>query len=116
MRTALFGGTTLFGTPARLLNDFFAFPGSDATTLRNGFFVTADDVNGDGWVDLTFGGGPGGAPRMFVLSGPLVAAGDVDGAYIPPAKCGSDVTILPTPQTTVGLCSPPTGYGLNPTS
>src|SRR5206468_12542343 len=35
-RTALFDGTTLLGTPARLVGDFVAFPGTDAVTLRNG--------------------------------------------------------------------------------
>src|SRR5262249_13824291 len=34
-RVAVFDGTTAFGgQPRRLLNDFFAFPGSDAVTLR----------------------------------------------------------------------------------
>src|SRR5262249_51625935 len=33
-RTAGFDGKTLFTTPARLVNDFFAFPGTDAVTLR----------------------------------------------------------------------------------
>ncbi|MDB5312253.1 MAG: Calx-beta domain protein, partial [Gemmataceae bacterium] len=45
-RIAVFNGTTLFTTPTRLVNDFFAFPGPDATTLRNGTFVAAGDVNG----------------------------------------------------------------------
>ena len=83
-RTAIFNGTTLFGTPARLLGDFFAFPGSDAVNLRNGVFVAAGDVNGDGFADLVFGGGPGGAPRVFVLSGALASAGNVAGAQAAP--------------------------------
>ncbi|QDU22628.1 DUF4394 domain-containing protein [Urbifossiella limnaea] len=76
-RTAIFDGTSLFGTPTRLVNDFFAFPGTDATTLRNGVFVAASDINGDGTDDLVFGGGPGGAPRVFILDGAQVAAGNV---------------------------------------
>jgi hypothetical protein len=83
-RTALFDGKTLFTTPARLLGDFFAFPGTDATTLRNGVFVAIGDVDGDGKGDLIFGGGPGGAPRIFILSGALVSAGDVAGAQASP--------------------------------
>lgn len=67
-RVALFDGATVFGTPTRLVNDFFAFP-DDAATLRNGVFATLGDVDGDGCADLVFGGGPGGGPRVYVLSG-----------------------------------------------
>lgn len=80
-RVALFSGATLFGTPTRLLNDFYAFPGSDSTSLRNGAFVAAGDVDGDGFADLIFGGGPGGAPRVFVLNGRLLSAGDIQATY-----------------------------------
>ena len=52
------GGPKLFG-------DFFVFE----DTLRNGVFVTAGDLNGDGRDDLIVGGGPGGGPRVFALSG-----------------------------------------------
>jgi uncharacterized delta-60 repeat protein len=83
-RVALFNGTTVFGTPTRLVGDFFAFPGDDAVNLRNGAFVAAGDVNGDGFAELVFGGGPGGAPRVFALSGQLIAAGNVTGAQAAP--------------------------------
>src|SRR5439155_19859135 len=76
-RTAVFNGTTLFTTPTRLVGDFFAFPGTDAVTLRNGVFVAIGDINGDGFADLIFGGGPSGAPRVFILSGQQVSGGDV---------------------------------------
>jgi hypothetical protein len=83
-RTALFDGKTVLATPTRLVGDFFAFPGSDATTLRNGVFVAAGDVNGDGFADLIFGGGPGGAPLVFILSGALISVGNVAGAQAAP--------------------------------
>ncbi len=84
-RTAIFAGqSVLVGSPSRLVADFFAFPGSDALNLRNGSFVAAGDVTGDGYTDLVFGGGPGGAPRVFILSGALVTAGDVSGAQAAP--------------------------------
>jgi len=83
-RTALFDGKTMFTTPLRLVGDFFAFSGSDAVTLRNGVFVAVGDVNGDGFAELIFGGGPGGAPRVFILDGALVAANNVAGAQSNP--------------------------------
>ncbi|HEX4611208.1 MAG TPA: Ig-like domain-containing protein, partial [Urbifossiella sp.] len=83
-RVAVFDGKTVLGTPTRLVPDFFAFPGSDAVNLRNGAFVAAGDVTGDGFADLVFGGGPGGAPRVFILSGALVSAGAIQAAYDTP--------------------------------
>jgi hypothetical protein len=83
-RVAVFNGTTVLTVPTRLVNDFFAFPGTDAVTLRNGAFVSTGDVNGDGFSDLIFGGGPGGAPRVFILSGALVSAGTLQAAYDAP--------------------------------
>jgi hypothetical protein len=83
-RTAVFNGNSLFASPTRIVGDFFAFPGTDAVTLRNGTFVSIGDVNGDGFADLIFGGGPGGAPRVFALSGQMVSAGDVAGAQATP--------------------------------
>ncbi|HJZ59466.1 MAG TPA: FG-GAP-like repeat-containing protein, partial [Gemmataceae bacterium] len=70
--------------PVRLVGDFFAFPGDDATRLRNGVFASVGDINGDGFADLIFGGGPGGAPRVFILSGKTVTAGNVAGAQAAP--------------------------------
>jgi hypothetical protein len=83
-RVAIFDGNTLLSvdvgaTPPKLIGDFFAFPGEDATRLRNGVFVAVGDVTGDGKGELIFGGGPGGGPRVFVLDGATVAAGDVSG-------------------------------------
>jgi hypothetical protein len=82
-RAALFDGTTLFTTPTRLINDFFAFP-EDAETLRNGAYVALGDVDGDGFADAVFGGGPGGAPRVFILGGDRLRSGDLPGALASP--------------------------------
>jgi hypothetical protein len=65
------GASVLAGRPAQALN-FFAFE----DTLRNGAFVAAGDVTGDGRAELVFGGGPAGAPRVRVIDGAgLLAAG-----------------------------------------
>jgi hypothetical protein len=66
-RVAVWDGkaVTPGAAPRRLVNDFFAFePG-----LRDGAYVAAGDVTGDGRADLVLGGGPTGAPRVRVLSG-----------------------------------------------
>jgi uncharacterized protein (TIGR03118 family) len=81
-RVSIFDGISVLAgsTPTKLVNDFFAFPGSDATTLRNGVFVAAGDFDGDGFADLAFGGGPGGGPRVLVVSGNLLRQGMIDAA------------------------------------
>ena len=68
-RAAIYNGTTFFSTRTKLVNDFFAFPGMDSVRLRNGVYVAAGDLNADGYSDLIFGGGPGGAARVFAISG-----------------------------------------------
>ena len=73
-RVAVYDGTSVTGnraTPRRLVGDFFAFE----QTLRNGAYVAAGDVTGDGSADLVLGGGPGGGPRVRVLNGAELAAG-----------------------------------------
>ncbi len=64
-RVAAFNGQSLTGTPVKLFPDFFVFE----QTLRNGVFVAAGDLDGDGFADVIVGGGPGGGPRVFALSG-----------------------------------------------
>ena len=51
-RVAAFDGKSLSGTPLKIFGDFFAFE----QALRNGIFVTAGDINGDGFADLIAGG------------------------------------------------------------
>jgi hypothetical protein len=65
-RVAAFNGATLgpYGGP-KLFGEFFVFE----QTLRNGVFVAVGDLNGDGFADVIAGGGPGGGPRVFGLSG-----------------------------------------------
>ena len=64
-RVAGFDGKSLATTPVKIFGDFFAFE----QTLRNGIFVAAGDINGDGFADLIAGGGPGGGPRVLALDG-----------------------------------------------
>ena len=67
-RVAVFDGTSVrtgAATPVKLFGDLFVFEAA----LRNGAYVTGGDLNGDGFADLIAGGGPGGGPRVFALSG-----------------------------------------------
>lgn len=70
-RIAVFNGATIAtpvtGTvlPPKLVGDFFVFE----PTLRNGVFIAAGDITGDGFADVLAGGGPGGGPRVFGVSG-----------------------------------------------
>jgi hypothetical protein len=64
-RIAVWNGLTLASTPEKFFGDFFVFE----DTLRNGVFIAGGDINGDGFADVIAGGGPGGGPRIFALSG-----------------------------------------------
>jgi hypothetical protein len=65
-RVAAFNGAALTSTGGpKLFGDFFLFePG-----LRNGAYVTAGDLDGDGFAELIGGAGPGGGPRIYAVSG-----------------------------------------------
>ncbi len=72
-RVAVFDGNSIRTgqTPTRLMADFFVFE----NTLRNGVYVAAGDLDGDGRAEVIVGGGPGGGPRVLVLSGVDLTAG-----------------------------------------
>jgi hypothetical protein len=78
-RVAAFRGSAAFANnPPKLFNDFFLFE----PALRNGALVAVGDVNGDGKGDLIGGGGPGGGPRVLVLSGADLTAAKADGSAV----------------------------------
>ena len=58
------GASITAGKPAQLAN-FFIFD----SDFRNGVFVTAGDLDADGFADVIAGAGPGGLSRVFALSG-----------------------------------------------
>jgi hypothetical protein len=62
---AVFDGTSLASGPKKLFAEFFAFEEG----LRNGVFVSAGDLDGDGRAELLAGGGPGGGPRVSAFAG-----------------------------------------------
>ncbi|MFO0936428.1 MAG: PKD domain-containing protein [Gemmataceae bacterium] len=71
-RVAIYDGTSVASNrPAKLINDFFALD----PNFRGGLFVSAGDVNGDGYADLIFGAGIGGSPRVEVISGLQILSG-----------------------------------------
>jgi uncharacterized delta-60 repeat protein len=80
-RISVYGGNTLFSAPSNnLVGDFLAFDAS----LRNGSYVAIGDVNGDGYGDLYFGAGPGGAPRILGISGKKLVQSGPDAALATP--------------------------------
>jgi hypothetical protein len=84
-RVAIYdGATVLSGAPVELMNDFYAFPGTDAVNLRNGVYAVVGDLNGDGYGDLVFGAGPDGGPRVYVLDGRTLLTQGVDAAQAAP--------------------------------
>jgi hypothetical protein len=86
-RVAAFDGETVTTTRDKLFNDFFVFEEG----LRNGAFIAVGDVNADGFGDLVGGGGPGGAPRVLILSGADLLAGKGEQSAIVSNFFGGDV-------------------------
>ena len=79
-RVAVFDGTSLAAgvTPRKLINDFFAFD----EALRDGVYVAAGDLNGDGFADLIFGGGPGGGARVLARDGKSLFGPGAKGEFV----------------------------------
>jgi hypothetical protein len=112
-RVAGFDGKSIGAgkTPAKLFNDFFLFEQG----LRNGAFVALGDIDGDGYADVIGGGGPGGAPRVFALSGhDLVTAGTftpLANFYAGPADLRGGIRVAAKDLDGDGLADLVTGSG-----
>jgi hypothetical protein len=80
-RVSIYDGSGLLsGHLNKLVPDFFALDSS----LRSGVFVTAADINGDGYADVIYSTGNTGGPRVRIVSGALLMANP-----------GADVANLP---------------------
>ncbi len=79
-RIAIFDGRTVLTTQTKLISDFFVF----ADVLRNGVYIAAGDVNGDGYADLIIGAGPGGGPEVMILSGQILMSEGATAALAAP--------------------------------
>lgn len=86
---------TADGQPVTMVNDFYAFDES----LRTGLYLSAGDIDGDGFGDVVVGTGSGGGPRVRVISGaelaegrPVVAADFFAGS--PDARGGARVGVV----------------------
>ena len=65
------GASFRSGTPRTMVNDFFVFD----SNLRSGLYLTAGDIDGDGFAEVIAGSGAGGAPRVRVIGGAAIASG-----------------------------------------
>ena len=81
-RVAVYDGDSLAsGQPGRLVPDFFALD----PALRSGVFVTAADLDGDGYADVIYSTGTTGGPRVRVVGGAVLTANPGTDAYYLPA-------------------------------
>ena len=65
-RVAGFSGQSVStNTPVKIFGDFFAFEQG----LRNGVYLAAGDIDGDGFAEVIAGAGPGGGPRVTAFDG-----------------------------------------------
>jgi len=72
-RVAGFDGKSLIqDLKKKLFGDFLAFEEG----LRNGIYVAAGDLDGDGRAELIAGGGPGGGPRVSSFAGTSLVSGE----------------------------------------
>jgi hypothetical protein len=65
------GASVAGGNPKLMVNDFFVFD----SNLRSGLYLTAGDIDGDGFADVVAGSGEGGGPRVRVIGGASIASG-----------------------------------------
>jgi hypothetical protein len=80
-RISVYDGRSLArGQQVHVVPDFFLFE----STLRNGAYVAVGDVDGDGYADIVGGGGPGGGPRVLVLSGRQLLSAGAEAAFAAP--------------------------------
>ncbi|MGL4422706.1 MAG: FG-GAP repeat domain-containing protein, partial [Gemmataceae bacterium] len=70
-RIAVYDGKSIVtdSKPRKLMGDFFAYAGEDNQRLTNGLNIATHDLDNDGVRDLFIGAGPGGGPRLTILSG-----------------------------------------------
>jgi hypothetical protein len=78
-RVSIYDGAALRDGTVRQIANFFVFE----NTLRNGVYITAGDIDGDGFADVIAGGGPGGGPRVYAISGKALLE---TGAQVPVAN------------------------------
>jgi len=83
-RVSVWNGVSLahqdYSASAHPVNDFFIFE----STLTNGAYVAVGDVNGDGKADVIGGGGPGGGPRVLVVSSAVLLGSGAEAALNSP--------------------------------
>jgi len=64
-RVTIYDGAALREGTLKQIANFFVFE----EKLRNGVYVTAGDIDGDGFADVITSAGPGGGPRVYAISG-----------------------------------------------